>query len=194
MKEYLESKKLYASKSSLAYHAYSIQSSSKPLPIENGQNYCNSDRSAVRTTSKRLPTILLLSSADEDGIGRLLRCYDAYFAELPTFSERAERQYLADLAYTLNARRSRLPWKTFALVDSVQKLRDGITTSCSRAFRSTIGPCITLIFTGQGAQWHAMARGLTVYQSFTDSVHRSNNFLKGFGCSWDLFGTVSPFN
>ena len=46
---------------------------------------------------------------------------------------------------------------------------------------------VTFVFTGQGAQWHAMGRELiTTCPQFRDSLSKSGSILQGLGASWSL--------
>ena len=93
---------------------------------------------------------------------------------------------LDNLAYTMATRRSLHQWryafqassKEEFLLQLNQKL---VSTKSSKALR------MLFIFTGQGAQWHAMGRELNLkYPVFRDSLHRSDEILRDLGTSWTL--------
>jgi acyl transferase domain-containing protein len=67
----------------------------------------------------------------------------------------SERKTLDDVAYTLGSRRERLKYRSFAVASSnVDADFQELPVEASGA------PEITLVFTGQGAQWAGMAREL----------------------------------
>ena len=134
------------------------------------------------------PTLLLWSASDEDGLERLASAYGQHFAHLSLNADRAEA-YLKDLAYTLNLRRSSLSWKSFMVVESSSQLQN-LHSHMSKPVRCSITPRIGFVFTGQGAQWHAMGRELLFYPVFRSSLQRSELFLVGFGCQWLLIGIL----
>lgn len=44
------------------------------------------------------------------------------------------------------------------------------------------------VFTGQGAQWHAMGRELLVYPVFRESIEAADEYMKILGSPWSLLG------
>jgi hypothetical protein len=90
--------------------------------------------------------ILVWSVADEDGIARLAAVWGLYFSNL-SIPDSENTHYLDDLAYTLAERRSNLPWKTFAITNSVQDLQN-IVDKFSPPIRSISSPGLAFIFTG----------------------------------------------
>lgn len=96
---------------------------------------------------------------------------------------------LEDLAYTLSIRRSKLEWRfSFVakhyldIMDATQEAKiDKNLKKASLDFR------VTFVFTGQGAQWHAMGRELIMTcPHFRDSLSKSGSILQGLGASWSL--------
>ena len=64
---------------------------------------------AISAENSAMPLrIFTLSSADENGIDRLVAEYAEYFSNPPESPD--EAVYMGDLAYTLCDRRSRLSW------------------------------------------------------------------------------------
>ncbi|OJJ38044.1 hypothetical protein ASPWEDRAFT_106140 [Aspergillus wentii DTO 134E9] len=143
------------------------------VSIENAQE--------ANSLTQHSPKVLVWSSADEQGIARL---QDAWRPFLSTIEE-DRQQYLNDLAYTLNRRRSHMPWRTFVVAqpdDDWTKLADGFSSTT----RSIASPNMAMIFSGQGAQWFAMGRELLhVYPVFMQSVEEAGIYLKTMGCRWN---------
>ncbi|KAK2760578.1 polyketide synthase [Colletotrichum kahawae] len=115
-------------------------------------------------------------------------------ANIAALSSVTNRHSLADIAYTLSARRSKLGQRTFRIVN-----KEDVTTGLqvpSPKFSSnpSEAPRLGFVFTGQGAQWHAMGAQLFEYAAFRvviehlDSVVAS---LPGGSPSWTLADILS---
>lgn len=84
----------------------------------------------------------------------------------------SNRYSLADVAYTLGSKRSRLQQRTFRIVDTKQDngIAEGLATE-KRVFTSPIQTSsVAFVFTGQGAQWHAMGVQLFEYSVFRSTI------------------------
>lgn len=128
--------------------------------------------------------LFLWSASEESGLQRLAIKYKEYFQKLP--KDENEYKYLIDLAYTLSEKRSRLPWKSFAVVNSRNQLQESLESELSKPVRSTSVPKLGFVFTGQGAQWHAMARELFYYKAFRESLEKAEAYFQHLGSSWLL--------
>lgn len=125
--------------------------------------------------------VFVLSAQDEAGVKRLASEYETFLARSPK-----DNTFLEDLAFTLSDKRSKLPWKSFVVADSVDKLTGAISSDLSKPLRSSAPPRVSFVFTGQGAQWYAMGRELKHYPVFAASLKRSERVLKAIGCPWSL--------
>lgn len=139
-------------------------------------------------TVKGHPHVVLLSAADEAGVQRLVEVYERHLQRMPKLDPTAESRYLSNLTYTLSWRRSNLPWKGFAVAQTLSELRNRWTSTLSKPVRSGSPPAVSYVFTGQGAQWPAMTKGLDIYPIFAASLQRSQECLENFGCDWNLMG------
>ena len=96
---------------------------------------------------------------------------------------------LDNLAFTLTKRRSVLPYKAAVLASSVSQLIEAISVEALKYVKASRAPTVGFVFTGQGAQWHAMGRELIeVYPVFRRSLSNSSKYLTIFGASWSLLG------
>ncbi|KAL1638494.1 Highly reducing polyketide synthase alt5 [Neofusicoccum ribis] len=147
-------------------------------PPTNG--HCNGDG----TLHAEKPKLLVLSSYDQDGVKRSIQQLLHYLDTKPP-SDPAT--FLDSLAYTLAEKRTAMPWKTFAIGSDIASLRASLA-SAPAAARSSAShvPRVALVFTGQGAQWFAMGRGLAVYEAFADSLRAAERTLRALGCPWSL--------
>ena len=150
-------------------------------------------RNGVNGSCTSRPKVLLWSAADEGGLARIQEAYSRYFHDfcLDSFEGHA---YLENLAYTLAFRRSSLPWKSFAIANSMSDLRNQ-SLSLSKPVRSSKKLGIAYIFTGQGAQYAEMGRDLLVCPVFKTTLQRAEICLRSLGCKWSLlrkfFATIS---
>ncbi|KAK5992090.1 Highly reducing polyketide synthase azaB [Cladobotryum mycophilum] len=95
-----------------------------------------------------------------------------------------------DLAYTLNQRRSPFPWRVAIAAQSLSELRDALADPVLRPTQAPLQkvPRLGFVFTGQGAQWHAMGRELiTAYPLFRQTLEDADVRLKLLGASWSVF-------
>lgn len=137
------------------------------------------------STNSMGPKILVFSSQDEKGIGRLETVYNEH---LSLNKHLMSPMYGSRLAYTLSERRSALLWRSFAICSSHEELGKGI--KLSKPIRSLESPELALCFTGQGAQWASMGRKLQALELYKKSITNSSAVLKDLGCSWILEGNL----
>ena len=157
------------------------------LPKTNGIPNGESDNSDFNATpGKILSKILVWSAGDEGGIDRLMHVWQEYFQK-PSSPNVAEELYMDKLAYTLASRRSSLPWKSFALIDSATQLA-GVRSLVSRPIRSSEEHSVGFIFTGQGAVYNRMGIQLLGYPVFRDILESFDRELTRLGCEWSVFG------
>lgn len=139
-------------------------------------------------TDNATPRLLLMSAADEGGCSRLAASLGNIF---PSQVDEDHEALLDDLAFTLNVRRTKLPWRSFVVCESpasVKRLEDSISKPVRRE-DATVN--LGFVFTGQGAQWAGMSKELLGLPDFLTSVLKSQSCLKELHCSWSLIG-MSP--
>ena len=136
------------------------------------------------------PKLIILSSADKSGIGRIAESLQTWYtAGLGSRTLQDGDSLLNDLAYTLDSHRSRLPWKSFALLESSESLKSlpaQMMTPARDAAETP--PRLGFVFSGQGAQWFAMGRELLSYTSFKDEIREAGRVLTDLGCPWSPIG------
>ncbi|KAK1621900.1 mycocerosic acid synthase [Colletotrichum phormii] len=128
------------------------------------------------------PQLFVLSSHDENGISRLCSGYEAY---LPTMIES-----LYNLSYTLASKRSLFNWRTAVVASSSVELEHALSLG-PQATRVVADPGVAFVFTGQGAQWARMGRGLMCYESYRTSLECADAYLKTLGCQWSVLDEIS---
>jgi acyl transferase domain-containing protein len=139
-----------------------------------------------RHDSNPVPKILLFSALDTQALQRLTEDYTKHFQKAID-TPQAHPQYLNDLAYTLDTRRSSFVTNAFCVANSDEDLRsfgEKISKPVQRLQDLKLG----FVFTGQGAQWHAMGRELLAMDAFKTNILRMEEYLTSLGCSWSLLG------
>ncbi|KAI0115438.1 hypothetical protein GGR51DRAFT_546261 [Nemania sp. FL0031] len=102
---------------------------------------------------------------------------------------------LADIAYTLSARRSRFAYRSFCIVNKDQPSESlAIDRKITRAPLHTSN--VGFVLTGQGAQWHGMGAELFDYQVFRNTIHYLDNVLDALPNRprWSLHRILSDSN
>ena len=98
---------------------------------------------------------------------------------------------MADLAYTLDQRRTLLEWRTVVSAISPQELIQSLKDPSVEILEARNSPRIGMIFTGQGSQWFAMGRELMQYPVFSSSMRDADTCIKGLGAQWSLLGKMT---
>ncbi|KAI9927532.1 hypothetical protein MW887_003150 [Aspergillus wentii] len=134
------------------------------------------------------PKLLMISSASKTGVKDVALAYKSYFEQLITPKEKFT-EYMADLAHTLNTRRSALSNKSFIVASSLSDLRN-IDNMTSPVYQAHEKPALGFVFTGQGSQWAGMGRELFQYPVFRNTIEQCESALRYFGCLWSLRGEM----
>ncbi|KAL9074012.1 MAG: hypothetical protein Q9157_004553 [Trypethelium eluteriae] len=111
---------------------------------------------------------------------------------IDALSQVIDKWSLADIAYTLGCKRSRLQHRSFRIVDKNHPTQ-GLSTDV-RIFTSSIQTSnVAYVFTGQGAQWHTMGAQLFNYGTFRATISYLDTVLKELTDrpSWTIFDTLS---
>ncbi len=171
-----------------------------PLANANYQSSNNSHQSKdnhasfENSSSPAALKLLVWSSADEAGIKRLASAYHDHLSSLPISVNFDCEKYLQDLTYTLGTKRSRLPWKSYLISESIQDLKNQFLKNLPNPMRSS-GTVLNIgfVFTGQGAQWPAMGRDMIFkYPIFETNLREADKHLRSLGCQWSLIGKATP--
>ncbi len=152
-------------------------------PIEaNGKVNREFSREKLALDKKRLYTF---SASDRAGLERVAKTLAKHLHDLGPAASNPE--LLADLAYTLGERRSKLSWKATCFAENGLDLCERLESlKRDGAVRSMGEPRVGFVFTGQGAQWPGMGVALLERTVFGDSMAASARYLKECGCKWDL--------
>lgn len=156
--------------------------------IANGNYSTNWLHAPKRVQSEQAGTrefVLIPFSAHDD---------QALAANVASLSGRLDDFNLANLLYTLGARKSSFPRRAF-VVKEAHRLGDGLDIKSMTTAKTTTSPIqrIGFVFTGQGAQWPEMGSKLMdEYASFRQTIRYLDDVL---GClsmrpSWTIEGAL----
>lgn len=98
---------------------------------------------------------------------------------------------LHSLAYTLGAQRSALPYRRTIVTSTIEALAAELKLPGPQKRSVSLAP-VTFVFSGQGAQWHAM--GLELMETspvFRQSMLAMEDQLRHQGCEWSLTQELS---
>ncbi|KAI0553284.1 lovastatin nonaketide synthase [Xylaria curta] len=125
--------------------------------------------------------MLVWSAHDEEALKRLLESYRKYLFGKP--------MNWNDISYSLVTRRSRLPWRSFALHIPTNTLSPE-TLIFSRPVRASgSGLRLAFVFTGQGAQYNGMGTQLLHFDVFRNSLKESDMQIRALGSTWSIMDT-----
>lgn len=114
---------------------------------------------------------------------------DALGVFLEQHPEVFQKSLTRNIAYTLCQRRSHLAWRVACVASSSNELAIALNSPDTKPGRCapSTPPKIAFVYTGQGAQWHAMGRELLdAYPVFAESMRRADACLKGIGADFSL--------
>ena len=134
--------------------------------------------SSQPTTTSPNRHLFILSARDKAGVAKVATNLRQHLEQHPNTS-------LPNLAYTLAERRSRFPWTWTASAATTSELLTALSdTTTTTTPSSTPGPRLGFVFTGQGAQWHAMGRELAAaYPIYAQTLAECDRILQSFGNS-----------
>ncbi|KAK8087715.1 polyketide synthase [Apiospora hydei] len=135
---------------------------------------------------KPRPRLFVFSAHDEKSLAAIRQKYAAYLGSQKEMSA-SEPCFFDRLAFTLHARRSVLPWKTWTVATDMEDTPEAFASQAEPPVRSTSKPRIGFVFTGQGAQWAGMGQELLQYPVFRSSLTSADEYLRErLGCEWSV--------
>lgn len=141
-----------------------------------------------KPSEERRSRVVVISHKTKAGSECLVENIKLYLSK-----ERREAsvEHFGDLAHTLFSHRSALTWRAAVTASTCQELTKALEEPGVEPRRALIQPQLSLIFTGQGAQWYAMGRGLIHgFSVFRHSLEAAEGCLRSLGVDWSLMGRV----
>lgn len=136
--------------------------------------------------TKITPGLFVLSTRSEASLEEVVKNLHDWAVSQPE-----DASYFQDLAFTLSTRRTPMQYRTSIAALSHDDLLSALSQK-PRVTKAATNLNIIFLFTGQGAQWFAMARELITSQPrFRESILKSDVFLKSLGATWSLVDELS---
>ncbi|TVY92322.1 Reducing polyketide synthase [Lachnellula willkommii] len=160
-------------------HTVLQRAPNQPKAILKGTN--DTRATGTHALPKRL---YILSANDKTALQAQMHELTVYLEQRP---EVFQNSLLPNLAYTLGQRRSILSYKIAIPARSSAELIPELAGLNIKPSRATQEPRIGFVFTGQGAQWHAMGRELLdAYPVFASAMEKVDKCLLDLGANFSL--------
>lgn len=155
-----------------------------PFRGQKPQTRIPGDESSEDTSSGQGRKLYVLTANDKTALSQQMKNLVIYLEQRP---EIFQMDLMSNIAYTLGERRSLLQWRVAVPALNSFELIEALNGE-KRTPGKEIGPLrIGFIFTGQGAQWHAMGRELyEQYPVFKQSLDLADKRLTTLGAEWSL--------
>ncbi|KAI1098441.1 putative FSP1 [Jackrogersella minutella] len=154
----------------------------------NGTNNVNNNNGSSSYKTK----VIIVSANDEKTCQKMISNLKEYLKQSKVDDE---DKLLQSLAYTLGQRRTLFPWVAAHMVPftcGVSAVIQALDSPKFKPSRTSSRPRIGMVFTGQGAQWHAMGRELILaYPVFKRSLQEADAYLMQLGAEWSLLEELS---
>jgi acyl transferase domain-containing protein len=149
----------------------------KSDPILSGASNGTHDE-AISGANFGSPRVYLLSGFDEATCAQQMQTLHTYILEKGQY---ANEEFLGNLAFTVNERRSVFPWKVGVVGGTVVDLAASLSKKV-KARSAVRRPRLAFVFTGQGAQWAGMGKELLqAFPVFQNSILAIDIYLRDIG-------------
>jgi acyl transferase domain-containing protein/NADPH:quinone reductase-like Zn-dependent oxidoreductase/SAM-dependent methyltransferase len=147
--------------------------------VNGHSNGVNGHSNGVKIEPSRL---VLLSAHDEAGVQRNAKLQSKYLSN-------SRYNNLDSYTHTLN-KRTVFQWRSFVTSNSTSELSSSLSTA-NQPLRVKSKPSLGFVFTGQGAQWHAMGQEFMSYPIFAQSLQGADRYYRSLGATWSLLDELS---
>lgn len=143
----------------------------------------------IKESADPTQKLFVLSANDEESAKKSMDNLGIFLEQHP---EVFQKSLTRNIAYTLSKRRSHLPWRIALIASSSNELAIALNSHDAKPTRCSQPPKVAFIFTGQGAQWHAMGRELLdAYPAFGNTIKAADECLKNIGSDFSLLEELS---
>ncbi|KAI1260500.1 hypothetical protein F5Y18DRAFT_405602 [Xylariaceae sp. FL1019] len=137
-----------------------------------------------------MPQLLIWSAATESSLTKWMPQWKEYLQKFVSDQEKLNR-----VAFTLDQRRTRMPWRTYAVIDPGPSISDQAAQLTTNSPTRASGPSpIIFAFTGQGAQYCDMGIELLRFPLYQSVLRRIDAIFHELGCEWSLFDELQSKN
>ena len=141
------------------------------------------------SSTSRRPRLFVFSSHEQGTLQGLVKIYADYLGDKSVKDSIAANEFMANLAFTLGNRRTSFAWRISVAASTIPELTATLSERV-KANRAGKAPKTVFIFTGQGAQWHAMGRELLAYEIFRRTIEEADNHLTALGAEWSVLSEL----
>ncbi|KAI1773209.1 fatty acid synthase S-acetyltransferase [Hypoxylon cercidicola] len=126
--------------------------------------------------------LLIWSAADEQAVHRMIQSYQEYYDSFRA----SDPFWIEQLAYTLATRRSHMKWRTYAIVNHESEMPLKQELQVLKPTRALPDAGLAFVFTGQGAEYAGMGKGLLRYPTFAQTMHDLDKIYAELGSKWSI--------
>jgi acyl transferase domain-containing protein/NADPH:quinone reductase-like Zn-dependent oxidoreductase len=154
----------------------------RAAPKRTSIEYFDPAKDRERIMAKRL---FVLSANDETAVRKSMEKLGIF---LEQHAELYQTTMPRNLAYTLCQRRSHMPWRVALVANMCSSLALALNSHDAVPRRTPAhSPRIAYVFTGQGAQWHAMGRELlSSHPLFAAAINKADHHLLAIGADFSI--------
>lgn len=138
------------------------------------------------------PQLLTWSAADETTLNTMLDSYGDFVH--PAKGHSLSSSFIPDVAYTLTAKRTKHPWRSYAVAGNSEDL-ESLEKWTAKPTKANDEPgSVAFVFTGQGAQYPRMGYELLAFPFFQSRLTELEEILHGLGYGCSLRGRLNQSN
>lgn len=141
---------------------------------------------APSTESSQPPQLFTWSAADETTLHTMLDSYCDFVH--PAKGHSSLSSFIPDVVYTLTAKRTKHPWRSYAVAGNSDDLLSLEKWTAKPTKASDEPGSVAFVFTGQGAQYPRMGHGLLAFPFFQSRLMEIEKILHGLGYGCSLRG------
>ncbi|KAL2139934.1 hypothetical protein VTI28DRAFT_4479 [Corynascus sepedonium] len=140
--------------------------------------------------ARKLQRLFVVSANDEAAAIKSMNRLVVFVEQHP---EAFQNTLFRDVAYTLGQRRSHLSWRIGVVASSLSDLSRMFNASDVKpSHASSLPPRVAFVYTGQGAQWHAMGRELSKsHPVFSNILRAADACLLELGADFSLLDELA---
>ncbi|KAL8713811.1 MAG: hypothetical protein Q9225_006708, partial [Loekoesia sp. 1 TL-2023] len=146
-------------------------------------NECSEVEEPTKEQQPSTRRLFVLTSKDKISLKRQMEGIASYLSETAKLDDAS---LMERLAFTLCQRRSILDWREAVSASTPTELCEALSSGTVEPNGPSGTPSLGFVFTGQGAQWHAMGRELHSYPVYASAMKAADGFLREFGAEWSL--------